>query len=221
MKTVLITGGSRGIGKATVNHFLANNWSVITTSTSGEIDYSHPNLYSLKFELGQEDSEDSFVNYFQEKEIGIDCLINNAWWSVGRVDEKPVDTQLLEKVIKINLIGTINLTQKLLLSMNKDAVIVNIASEYGSLTEDWGFVAPSYRIAKAGLNMFTRNYYKLDDVVAKDIKVYSFDPGWVKTDMGGPNAPRQPEEPATELFDLVNSNLPSGEFYRGLTKRDW
>ena len=65
----LVTGGARGIGKATVNHFLANNWSVITTSTSGEIDYSHPNLYSLKFELGQEDSEDSFVNYFQEKEI--------------------------------------------------------------------------------------------------------------------------------------------------------
>jgi len=221
MKTALITGGSRGIGRATVKYFLSQGWKVITTSTLGKLDYSHQNLTSCQFELGIPDSENKLVNFFKSSALKFDCLVNNAWWSTGRRDENPINTELLRQGLSTNLIGTIDITQKLLPHLNNNAIIINVSSEYGSLTEDWGFVAPSYRIAKAGLNMFTRNFYKFADVISKKIKVYSFDPGWVKTDMGGSEAPRQPEEPAKEIFELANSNLPSGQFYRGLHQRDW
>ncbi|MBI2464713.1 SDR family NAD(P)-dependent oxidoreductase [Candidatus Shapirobacteria bacterium] len=219
-KVVIITGGSRGIGKATVNYFLENDYQVVTSSTTGKLDYSHPNLTVYQFDLGDQLSRDSFVKSLKSHGK-IDCLINNAWWSAGRKTESSVDISLLQQGLTTNLIGTIDLTQKTIPLMNNNSVIINIASEYGSLTEDWGFVAPSYRIAKAGLNMFTRNIYQHQAITEANIKVYSFDPGWVKTDMGGLDAPRDPSEPAKELFDLYLSDSPTGEFYRGLVKRSW
>lgn len=220
MKTVLITGASRGIGKATTKYFLAKEWQVIATSTSGSLDYSDNNLTNYQFDLGDTESIDNLVKSLKDSHTKLDCLINSAAITVDR-EEELVNLDTLSNILRCNLIGTINLTQQLIPLMNMGGVVINISSEYGSLTEDWGNVVPSYRIAKAAINMFTRNFYKSKPIIEKKIKVYSFDPGWVKTDMGGPDAPRQPEEPAVELFDLTNSNLPSGEFYQGLTKRDW
>lgn len=221
MKTILITGGSRGIGKATVNKFLNMGWSVITTSTTGKLDYSNENLVCHKFDLSSLLSLKNLLKELTNNNVKLDCLINNAWGSVARGNEDLIDTELLTKVFITNVVGTINLTQKILTMLKNGSVIVSISSEYGSLTEDWGFVVPTYRIAKTSINMFTRNFYKSKVILEKQIKVYSFDPGWVKTDMGGPEAPRKPEEPAEELYNLINSDLPSGEFYRGLAKRDW
>lgn len=222
MKNVLITGGSRGIGKATVDYFLSKGWYVYTTSTSGKIDYNAENLSVHMLNLGKPESINLLVETLQKSGITFDTLINNAWEETRKEHEnKDMKIEQLTRTLNTNLVGTVNLTQKMLPLMNKESVIVNISSEYGSLTEDWGYVAMPYRIAKAGLNMFTRNFYKHPKVLAQNIKVYSFDPGWVKTDMGGPNAPGDPKEPAKELFDLINSGLPSGEFYRGLEKRDW
>ncbi|MFZ2152515.1 MAG: SDR family NAD(P)-dependent oxidoreductase [Microgenomates group bacterium] len=221
MKTLFISGGSRGIGRATVKYFLSKSWQVITTSTSGRLDYVDTDLTCIKFDLGDKNSLENLIATLRDSSVKIDCLINNAWWSTGRTQEQDIDIHRLQEVLSVNLVGTINLTQRLLSTLKDDSIIINISSEYGSLTEDWGFVSPSYRIAKAGINMFTRNLYKHESLVKRKIKVYSFDPGWVKTDMGGPEAPRDPSEPAKELFDLANSNLASGEFYRGLVKRDW
>jgi NAD(P)-dependent dehydrogenase (short-subunit alcohol dehydrogenase family) len=222
MNKILITGGSRGIGRATVKHFLTNNWEVVTTSTSGNLDYSEPNLTVYKMNLENTESISKLVQALKTANHTYDCVINNAWKTIRNLESNDfINLDYLSQMLEVNLVGTINLTQQILPLVKVNGVIVNISSEYGSLTEDWGFEVPSYRIAKAGLNMFARNFYKNPKVISKNIKVYSFDPGWVKTDMGGPTAPRNPEEPAKELFDLVNSKLPTGEFYRGLEKRDW
>lgn len=185
MKTALITGGSRGIGKATVMYFLSQGWAVVTTSTTGKVNFSDPKLTCYQLLLGKKESTDKLVENIMNANIKVDCLINNAWWSAGRTQENPIDISLLEKVLNTNLIGTISLTQKLLPFLNNQAKVISISSEFGSLNEDWGFRSPSYRIAKAAINMFTRNYYKNDEVLKKSISVYCFDPGWVKTDMGG------------------------------------
>lgn len=55
----------------------------------------------------------------------------------------------------------------------------------------------------------------------KNITVSAFDPGWVKTDMGGPQAPREPEFPAKELYELVTRSHPTGNFWFAGRIRPW
>lgn len=222
-KTAFITGGSRGIGKATVNEFLDCGYQVITTNTNGTQQISNNSLVTYKYILGNTEDENKIVNELEKNHILLDVLINNA--GIKSHDETQIDIEVLKKTLETNLIGTISLTLKLLKFINTNAVIINITSGFASLTEDWGSRDPSYRISKAALNMFTRNFYKDPRIEAKNIKVYSFEPGWVKTDMGGPKAPRDPNEPAKELVDLVKSNKEPGMFYRGINgnivTREW
>jgi len=217
MKTLLITGGSRGIGLATVKEFLENEYKVITTSTSGNVPVQNENLMVYQLDLGSTDSIADFAKKVSGEKI--DVLINNAGFA--NKEEMKIDINTLRKTLNVNVVGMIDLTTKLLPLMNDRGVIINISSKYGSLTEDWGNIVPSYRIAKAAVNMFTRNYYDDVGVKSKNIKVYSFDPGWVRTDMGGPDAERDPEEPAKELLALAESGMKAGLFYKGAKARDW
>ncbi len=218
-KTLFITGGSRGIGNATVKEFLNHGYKVITTSTTGAVPFEHTDLTVYKFDLGSTADIKNIVNSLNKDEVHIDILINNAFKANKK--EMEINTETLKNSLAINLIGTIELTQKLLPLINSNGVIINISSEFGALSDDWGCRVPAYRITKAALNMFTRNFYACDEVKNKRIKVYSFDPGWVKTDMGGPDAEREPEEPAQELRELAESGNETGLFYRGTKVRDW
>ncbi len=215
MKTAFITGGSRGIGKATVKKFLDNGYKVITTSTSGKSEYE--NTYKLN--LSDQDNIDVLVDTLNEQKVTIDVLINVAATAIG--GEDMVTTNILRNTLEVNLIGTIDLTQKLFSLINNNAVIINIASQMASLTRDIGYDYPSYRISKAAINMYTRCLAEHPELKSRNIKVYSFDPGWVKTDMGGPEAEREPEEPAQELLELAESGKETGLFYKGLKARDW
>jgi len=217
MKTLLITGGSRGIGLATVKEFLNNKYRVITSSTSGKTPLQNDKLVTYQLDLGDSNSITNFVKKL--KGIKIDVLINNAGYADKT--ETKVDSKILRKTLGINLIGMVELTTQLESLINTNGVIINISSGYGSLCDDLGNEFPSYRIAKVAINMFTRNYYADKDIKSKNIKVYSFDPGWVKTDMGGPDANRDPEEPAEELRELAESGKESGLFYKGLEVRSW
>jgi len=219
-KLVLVTGGSRGIGRSTVKEFLGNGYVVMTTSTSGELDYDDDNLECFQLELSDRGSIKKLVRKFKQRGILIDVLINNAAIGGGEVrNPERIDIGRLREILEINLIGTIELTESLKDMIKQEGVIINVSSEFGSLSEDWGNVVPGYRISKAALNMFTRSVYKRFG--EKGIRVYSFDPGWVKTDMGGKEAPRRPEEPAKEILKLSESNKLSGRFYRGLKERSW
>jgi NAD(P)-dependent dehydrogenase (short-subunit alcohol dehydrogenase family) len=217
MKTLLITGGSRGIGLATVKEFLNNKYKVIATSTSGKVPLRNENLLAYQLNLENQNSIEEFVKNLDSPKV--DILINNA--GVGDHSEESINTKILRKTLEINLVGLIDLTTKLLPFINKNGVIINVSSDYGSLSENWGNEYPSYRISKAAVNMFTRNFYADNEVKTKNIKVYSFDPGWVRTDMGGPDAIRDPKEPALELRELAESGKESGLFYKGLEVRDW
>jgi len=105
--------------------------------------------------------------------------------------------------------------------INDNGSIVSISSELGAFADDVGCYVPSYRISKAAINMFVKNLSDAHETKGRGIKVFSFDPGWVKTDMGGEGAQRAPEEPADEIFNLAVSKKQSGLFYSGLEKRNW
>lgn len=220
MKTVVITGVSRGIGKALAERFLENGDFVIGTSTSGESSIEHDRLLMLRLDLADPKSIVVCTQSIVDSGKTIDILINNAGiWS--GVEENPtIRVDLLRKVLEVNLFGTVDFTERTLPLINKGGHIVNISSRMGSLAYvkegyiDW----PDYKISKAALNMVTRI---LSVRLAGAVTVSSVHPGWVKTDMGGDDADIEPEEAAEDIFTLANSNPETGQFWFKGEKFPW
>ena len=216
MKKVLITGASRGIGKATAEKFLSEGWFVIGTSTSGKASLKHQNLKVYKLDLSNPKSIQEFIEKISKEKI--DVLINNAGIYLDS-DTFPLKRGVLQQTLDVNLIGPIELTENLIPFINSDGHIINMSSPMGSITEISGSDSPAYRISKLAINMYTRTL--ATELRGKGIIVSSMDPGWVKTDMGGKNAPRDPSEPAKEMFELATSKVEPGYFWHKGKKRSW
>lgn len=226
MKTVLITGASRGIGKATAEKFLQEGWKVIGTSTSGRLSFEHENLQAMQLDLSDSESIKNAAEKILESGEKIDVLVNNAGVALDIWDEG-ANMEKIRKTFEVNLFGLIDFTEKLLTSINEGGHIINVSSRYGS------FGMPiddnttlGYRLSKASLNMYTRFLsFRLKE---KNICVSSVHPGWVETDMGNASAAenekpdRKPEEAASDIFELATKkDLETGQFlYKG-EKMEW
>lgn len=218
MKTIVITGTSRGIGKATAQKFLDEGWHVIGTSTSGKSPLVSPNLDMFALDLADEKQILSFSAELEKRKGAIDVLINNAAIAIS-ADTEHISIEVLRRTLEVNLIGLITLTETLIPLMLDRGHIINISSGLASLTEEMGTWSPAYSISKTAVNKYTK---QLADVLrGRGITVSSFDPGWVRTDMGGMNAPRDPSEPAQELYELATTKVDSGYFWKGHRKRAW
>ena len=150
----------------------------------------------------------------------IDILINNAGTSVDEEESQPtIVIDYLRQTLEVNLIGTVDFTEKVIPLMNDGGSIINISSRAGSLGhEGYNFNAPSYRISKAAINMVTRILAKRLD---GKIIVSSLHPGWVKTDMGGPEGDMEPAEAAEHIFKLAISKPETGQFWFKGEKFPW
>ena len=90
MKTILITGGSKGIGKSVVNYALSKNYRVIFTYNknkkfSNQICKKYPErCMAFKVDLSKEKDRDKLFKFLNQKKINIDCLINNAAFGVKK-----------------------------------------------------------------------------------------------------------------------------------------
>lgn len=213
MKTVLITGIGKGIGKALAEKFLSEGHFVIGTIYSGTAP-THGNLLVYELDLSKPESIVSCTESISKSGKRIDILINNAG-IIADENETKVVPEKLRKTLEVNLIGTIDLTERLIPLINKSGHIVNISSSAGALS---GSVKshfpghyPSYKISKAALNMYTRTLaVRLSD---SDITVSSVHPGWTKTDMGGEDADFTPEEAAEWIYKLATSKPETGQFW--------
>ena len=226
MKTVVITGASRGIGLASAKEFLKNNWRVIGTYNQTLVPINDTQFTALKLNLSSPD-EISRVT----KEIGIiaseiDVLVNNAGIIMDNKTDS-IDIRMIRETLEVNVFGLIDFTQQILpFITKKGGHIINIDSEYGSFSypiDDE--TSTGYRLSKAALNMYTR--ILAFHLLGKGIQVSSLDPGWVETDMGnavadesgGPD--RKPEQPAKEIFELATTISESGRFWRFGKIRQW
>lgn len=218
MKIVVVTGTSRGMGKAIAERFLQEGWQVIGTSTSGKSPIKHPHfkIYKLNIENGK--SIEQFVKTLYKQKEGLGVLINNAGIYLEN-DDSPIPESALRKTLEVNLIGLIILTEKLIPLIKDGGSIVNMSSSAGSITDAGDAHRPSYQISKVGVNMYTRCLARA--LRNRNITVSSLDPGWVRTDMGGLDADRDPREPAKEMYELATSKVDSGFFWHRGKKRLW
>ncbi|TRY75758.1 hypothetical protein TCAL_08658 [Tigriopus californicus] len=155
---------------------------------------------------------------------GLGCLINNAGFSPGMTRLTTVQPEQMMETFNINTVAPLMII-KALLGLLKESnghnqgnalqqpLIVNISSILGSIAENnenagsmSGGVYP-YRASKAALNMMTRNV-SLD--LAKNqgqVQAICIHPGWVQTDMGGPNAPVTPQQSIQGILTFLGAGI--------------
>jgi NAD(P)-dependent dehydrogenase (short-subunit alcohol dehydrogenase family) len=218
MKTVLITGVSRGIGKALAEKFLNEGNFVIGTSTSGKLDYENENLIALPLDLAKSESIKRCVEEVKKLGKKIDVLINSAGIWSGAENDPIIHIDHLRKVLEVNLIGTTDFTERMIVLINKGGHILNISSSAGSLNYTHHSNYPDYKISKAALNMVTRI---LAIRLAGEITVSAVHPGWVRTDMGGDDADLSPEEAVEPIYKLATSTVETGQFWFNGEKFPW
>ncbi|MEK7641756.1 MAG: SDR family NAD(P)-dependent oxidoreductase [Patescibacteria group bacterium] len=227
MKTILITGSGRGIGKALAQKFLTEGHAVIGTYLREVLDYTHDQLTSYPLDLSKTDSIESCVRSIAATGTKLDILINNAGILIDN-DDTSVIVEKLRQTLDVNLIGTTDFTERIIPLMNTGGHILQISSSAGSLegaadlrTSHYPYHYPAYKISKAAINMYTRTLATRMANDAKNLTVSSVHPGWVKTDMGGDEAPMTPEEAAGHIYELAVSNPETGQFWFKGEKYPW
>jgi NAD(P)-dependent dehydrogenase (short-subunit alcohol dehydrogenase family) len=238
-RVALVTGGNRGIGYAIGRSLAQRGITVILgvrDPNKGATACSRLQGEGLdvNFELldvTDEDSLQTAVKHIQAQFDRLDILVNNAGISID--DSKnalDVSRRTIEKTLQTNVVGPLLLCQNCISLMKAGGYgrIVNMSSTLGSLSEIAdpnsayaGVGTPAYRLSKAALNAITTLIAK--EVGDDNILVNSACPGWVRTDMGGGQAPLTPEQGADTPVWLATlpDGGPTGGFYRERTRIPW
>jgi NAD(P)-dependent dehydrogenase (short-subunit alcohol dehydrogenase family) len=207
MKTAVITGASRGIGSEFVVRLLDNGWRVYAgfRQNKHRLDLlENENLIVCQLDVTDNDSIERFTNGV---EYHIDLLINNAGVPDGRWRNiKEIDDQWALDVININSIGPVRLVRSLYDKMSGEnlSTVVMISSLMGSIDDCHSGRSYAYRASKTALNMFTVAMKK--EALEDNISFLILHPGWVKTRMGGENAPVEMETSVDGMMKLIEEH---------------
>ena len=205
-KSLLITGANRGIGLELVKESLNKNAFVIGTfrkkSKSKELlSIKSNNLNSFQMDVIE---ENSILNVSNKLKEPIDFLVCNAGINNGFgnfFDEDHSHEKMLE-VLNVNVLGCILTIRNFRKNFNNNAKIILISSTLG-IQQHNGATATIYRASKAAVNNVMVSVS--EELKSENITVVSFHPGWVRTDMGGPNATLSAKESAKELIKNFES----------------
>jgi len=222
-KIALVTGGNRGIGFAIVKMLLKREYVTIMTARDqgkGEEAMSKlgnpEDLHFYPLDVDDQQSVYELTKKIKEDFDGIHALINNAginydtWHNASNADLDEV-----HQTFETNLFGPWRMCQAFLPMMKEKGYgrIVNVSSGAGAFA-GMGEGTPGYSASKAALNVLSVKLGK--EFTGTDILINSVCPGWVRTDMGGMNATRSPEEGADGIVWLAElpTGGPTGKFFR-------
>jgi NAD(P)-dependent dehydrogenase (short-subunit alcohol dehydrogenase family) len=206
MATVLVTGANRGLGLEFAKQYAADGWNVLATARQPkkanelqELAKKHSNVQVYGLDVADEESIQELADKLDARPI--DVLIHNSG-IYPRDGQKmgEIDYDGWQDAFEINVFGPMRLTEALLKNVEASerkqiAAITTIMSSLRAVQN--GSVAQAgtsyqYRSSKTALNMAMSILAK--ELEPRGISVVLFDPGWVKTDMGGPRAPLTPEQ---------------------------
>ena len=219
--SILITGTNRGIGLEFVKNYLKNNEKVIATCRNRnsakdllELKNTTSNLSLLELDVSKPNSIDEFTSKIANQPI--DTFINNAGvFGPRNIEFGNFNAKEWLDVFNINTIAPLLITQKILknLRLGKDKKLVFISSKVGSIEDNTEGGMYIYRTSKTALNQVIKSLSI--DLKEENFIVVALHPGWVQTDMGGPNAlidTKTSVKGMTEAIDNLTSKN-SGKFY--------
>jgi NAD(P)-dependent dehydrogenase (short-subunit alcohol dehydrogenase family) len=223
MKRVLITGANRGIGLALVEKFVERGDRVFAGYRSlgnspglEDLATQYPNGIDLvQLDVIDQASIEKSVQLVKERVEGLDILINNAAIHLGDEKLSEVESGELLELLQVNAVGPILVAQGFihLLEQGDQPLIINISSEAGSVSKMNNFRGYGYYGSKAAENMYTRAL--AFDPETAGITVIAIHPGWVRTEMGGPEAPLSVSESAAGILKVIDGLTPqdNGKFF--------
>ncbi len=235
-QTALVTGATRGIGAAIADELVALGATVyagardpgdVGAGDSG-VDDSGVNddgdtLRPVRLDVTDEADVGAALDRIRRETGRLDVLVNNA--GVGGPDGAVGEgtTGGIDRVLETNLRGPILVCKHALglLREREVARVVNVSSTGGQLSTGLDRVRGAYGISKTGLNGLTAHLhgaYAGDGLLAN-----SASPGWVETDLGGPEAPRTPAEGADTPVWLARfaPGAPGGRFWHDREEIEW
>ena len=212
MKTVIVTGGSRGIGAAIVKE-LAKDYNIVLNYNNSEeaakqiqkdLKEKGINIEIFKADVSKREEVKALVKFTLDKFKNIDVLINNAGIAQSKLFIDITDEDW-DKMMQVNLNSVFYCTQEVLENMihNKKGCIINISSI-------WGLTGAScevhYSVAKAGIDGMTKALAK--ELGPSNIRVNSIAPGIIATDMCSDYTEEEIKE--------INNEIPLGRFGEGI-----
>lgn len=231
-RIAVVTGANRGIGYEIARRLGAEGIHVIVASrdaAKGEeavarLRSGGADAEFIRLDVVNEEDVTALANHVAKNFGAADILVNNAGIMIDPKGNRLLDSELntFQKTLDTNFYGPLRLMKALGPGMREANYgrIVNLSSGLGQLT-DMGSGTPAYRVSKTALNALTR--ILASDFLDVDVLVNSMCPGWVRTDMGGPNATRSLGEGADTAVWLATlpEGGPSGGFFRDRQQIPW
>jgi NAD(P)-dependent dehydrogenase (short-subunit alcohol dehydrogenase family) len=230
-RVALVTGANRGLGLETCRRLAELGYHVVLTSrdpakgepAASKLARDRLPVTHRALDVADPISVRALKQALEVEHGGVDVLINNAAVLLDEdksvVDVKP---EVFTETLRTNLYGPLVLCQAFVPGMVRRGYgrVVNVSSGAGQLSsmEDY---APSYSLSKAALNALTRMFAAA--VRGANVLVNAADPGWVRTDMGGPRAPRSLAQGADTIVWLATlpDGGPTGGFYHDRKPIPW
>jgi len=221
MPSALITGANRGLGFEFARRYLVDGWQVYAAcrdpASASELrrlaENSDDKLLILTMDVTDPASIDAATTELDGR--AIDLLLNNAGIIGPRGQTTGnIDYDAWTEVLAVNTMGPMRVSEAFVENVARSdrKLIVTLTSGMGSIADNTSGGSILYRSSKAAVNMVMRSL--AIDLAPRGITCVVVNPGWVRTDMGGPNATLEPCESVSALRQLIATLGPeqSGKF---------
>ena len=201
-KTILITGASSGIGKATAKFFQEKGWNVVATMRTPDKETeltTLDNVLVTRLDVLDSDSIATAVEQGIEKFGQIDVLLNNAGYGAyGPLEATP--SEKIRRQFDVNVLGLLDVTKAILphFRNNKNGILINVSSVGGKMTFPFGSLYHGTKFAVEGISEALT--FELEAI---GCKVKIVEPGAIKTDFAGRSFDFNNDESLTEYQELV------------------